>query len=77
MDLPYVWKEYPRTLHRPDGTTCVVVNDDAKADALADGWALVPFVDLTGNRFDAPVAQDDHDLPSSWAASQPRKKKGR
>ena len=55
--MPYVFKEYPRVLHQSDGRTRTVLNDTEKADALAEGWSLVPVVDLTGNRFDSAVAE--------------------
>ena len=76
------YREYPRTLHRSDGTTRRVVNEDEKAEALADGWALSPFVDLTGNRFDvndAPgeVAADTADADGADVVDlAPRRKKG-
>ena len=34
--------EYPRHLHRPDGTYCVVTNDAEKVAKLRDGWLLRP-----------------------------------
>ena len=38
----FVHQEYPKTLHRPDGSTCLV-QDDAERDAkLAEGWNLRP-----------------------------------
>lgn len=33
---------YPRHLHKPDGSTCLVVNDDEKFTQLAAGWNLWP-----------------------------------
>ena len=34
--------EYPRCLHKPDGSTCLVGNDAEKAAKLAEGWRLLP-----------------------------------
>ena len=76
------YREFPRTLHRSDGSTRRVVNEDEKTEALADGWALSPFVDLTGNRFDvndAPgeVAADTADADGADVVDlAPRRKKG-
>lgn len=39
---PYVYQEFPRMLHKPDGSTCVVADLDQKAAKLADGWYLSP-----------------------------------
>jgi hypothetical protein len=36
------YQEYPRHLHRADGSFCEVTNDIEKATALADGWHLTP-----------------------------------
>ena len=80
MARPHAFQEYPRSLHRPDGSTRTVVNDDDKADALAEGWALDPFVDLTGNRFDVvPVADpaDDAVTQYEFGSVGPKKKRGR
>jgi hypothetical protein len=34
--------EYPRTLHKYPDLTLTVHGDEAKAEALAQGWSLVP-----------------------------------
>lgn len=40
--MTFVHVEYPRMLHRPDGATCIVTNDEDRAAKLADGWNLRP-----------------------------------
>lgn len=40
--MAYIYKEYPRTLHKPDGSVCTVRDDAKKAEALAAGWNLLP-----------------------------------
>lgn len=86
MPQPYVYQEYPRTLHRPDGRTCSVRSDEEKVAALAEGWALVPVVDLTGNRFDGAAVAEvvevpavDVDVPEVVEDAPPpvKRKKGR
>lgn len=73
------FREYPRTLHRPDGSTRSVGTDAEKADALADGWLLTPCVDLTGNRFGdfAPFVAPAADEGADVVDIAPRRKKGR
>lgn len=41
---PFVFThlEYPRTLHKPDGSTCTVLNDDDCAAKQAEGWNKFP-----------------------------------
>lgn len=55
--------EYPRHLHKAGGIYTIVGDDDAKAAALADGWALAPVLD--------PPIEDAADAP----ADVPEKKK--
>lgn len=54
--------DYPRHLHKPDGSTCLVTNDDDKAAKLAEGWNLwpgdtpLPRPTLTHDELAAPIA---------------------
>jgi hypothetical protein len=38
----FVHKEYPRMLHKPDGSTHIVNDDAERAAKLAEGWNLLP-----------------------------------
>lgn len=38
----FVHQEYPKCLHKPDGSTCLVGNDAERDAKLADGWHLRP-----------------------------------
>lgn len=67
--MPYIYQEYPRTLHGADGATCTVRTDEEKAQKLADGWCLHP--DDVGKR--APVAEPVADLVEE--APKPRGRK--
>ena len=40
--VPYVYQEYPRTVHKPGGRTLTVQDDQQKAVALKGGWMLLP-----------------------------------
>lgn len=39
-------KEYPRCLHKPGGATCLVESDEARDAKLAEGWSLLPVLDV-------------------------------
>lgn len=39
---PNVYQEFPRHLHKPDGSFVEVSNADDKATKLAEGWNLTP-----------------------------------
>ena len=41
--MAYVYREYPRHVHKPGGLCLSVANDVEKAAALADGWYLTPL----------------------------------
>lgn len=40
--MAYQHQEYPKMLHRPDGTYLIVQNEQEKEAALEDGWNLKP-----------------------------------
>lgn len=42
--MPYIYKEYPRTLHKWQDQTCTVRTDEEKAAAIAAGWSLEPVM---------------------------------
>lgn len=73
----YQYKEFPRTLHKPDGRTLTVGNEDEREAALVEGWSLVPLVDLTGNRFDLPEVPATGDVLEVSDAEPVVVKKGR
>ena len=52
--------EYPRHLHRADGTYCVVTSDAEKAAKLEEGWHLTPG--------DAHAARQKSSRPAKPAA---------
>jgi len=42
--MRYVYQEFPRTLHKADGLTLTVHDEQAKESALAEGWSLHPVL---------------------------------
>lgn len=52
--MPYVYKEYPRTMHKWPEQTITVRDDEEKARALEAGWALLPQLEAP-----APAVTDE------------------
>lgn len=61
--MAYVYKEFPRTLHKPDGLTRTVTDELSKQDALADGWSLSPVINGHVIDFDEEVIEVIEDAP--------------
>lgn len=51
------YQEYPRHLHKPDGSYCIVGDDAAKAAKLAEGWNLQPGPAPVMEPIAAPVVE--------------------
>lgn len=65
---PYVYQEFPRILHAPDGQTCIVYDTAEKDAALKAGWLLIPVVSTepsTAAAVQAPASVDLLALPEA------------
>lgn len=71
--------EYPRCLHRPDGSTCLVDNDEERDAKLAEGWNLrpgeapAPVAPPTASTDPAP--EFNQEPPSGWVEPKKRGRK--
>lgn len=76
--MTYIYKEYPRTLHKPNAQVCTVRDDDEKAAALEAGWSLLPVMDAQDDLGTAaPPAADEAPAEAEPVEDDAPKKRGR
>lgn len=77
--MTYIYKEYPRTMHKANAQVCTVRDDAEKAAALASGWSLLPVMDAPEAPAVAEPAapQDEAPAEAEPVEDETPKKRGR